>query len=142
MLKFFGLNFYLRGRPLHVLLLHAFAGLLYLLISLLLNLPTVATKEREREREIEIERERERESEDVCSRTRVQFLRKVAPSSVVVQTPWIKTYPAKIMTTLKLKKNKEIDNTIGRSAQTICTIMCSPFCRKCDCILHSFGWEH
>ena len=113
MLKFFGLNFYLHGRPLHVRLLHAFTGLLYLLISLLLNLPTVATKERERERE------RERESEDVCSRTRVQFLRKVAPSSVVVQTPWIKTYPAKIMTTLKLKIKKSTTQLVDQHKQYV-----------------------
>jgi hypothetical protein len=99
MLKLFGLNPHLRGRPLHVLLLHSSAGLLHMKVGLFLNLPTVAT-ERERER-----REKGRVSEDVsiCIYVMAQILREVASSSVVVQTPRVKTDPAKVITTLKLK---------------------------------------
>lgn len=50
MLKLLGLNSHLHGRSLHVLLLHAPAGLLHMKVGLLLYLPTVAT-EREGGRE-------------------------------------------------------------------------------------------
>ena len=57
MLKLLGLNFHLHGRSLHVLLLHASAGLLHMEVGLLLHFPTVATereggRERQRQREV------------------------------------------------------------------------------------------